>query len=121
MKTFSLDDDNSSLRKDLTKKYFITIDGVNSKDLDDSFIVEKNNDNYILEVAIADVSNYVKLNSSTDKEALDRGTSIYFGNSVIPMLPKILSNNLCSLNPNEPKLTLNVRMYINKHGEIKKI
>lgn len=93
-------------RKDLRSKKLITIDGATAKDFDDAVLVEKTNQGFHLYVAIADVSHYVKLGSAIDKEAYQRGTSVYFPNFVIPMLPEALSNGLCSLNPHVPRLCM---------------
>ena len=92
-------------RKDLRDLDIITIDGEDAKDLDDAVYVEKNENGYKLLVSIADVSFYVKEGTELNKEAIKRGNSIYLVDRVIPMLPRKLSNNLCSLNPNEDKLT----------------
>ncbi|NYB75481.1 ribonuclease R [Sedimentibacter hydroxybenzoicus DSM 7310] len=106
-------------RKDLRDLNIITIDGEDAKDLDDAVYVEKiNDDEYMLGVHIADVTHYVKEGRSLDKEALKRATSIYISDRVIPMLPKELSNGVCSLNPGEDKLTLSVEMIINKEGKV---
>lgn len=105
-------------RVDLTNKCIFTIDGENSKDLDDAISIEKKDGLYKLGIHIADVSHYIPENSSLDNEALNRGTSVYLINKVIPMLPKKLSNNLCSLKPFETKLTLSVFMDINNNGEV---
>ena len=112
--------DDISDRVDLRGKYDIfTIDGEDAKDLDDAVCVRKlENGNYELDVHIADVSNYVKENSLLDKEALLRGTSIYMLNRVIPMLPRELSNGICSLNEGEDRFTLSVTMEINEKGKI---
>ena len=93
--------------------FTITIDGADSKDLDDAVSVEKVGQNYKLSVSIADVAHYVVENHAIDKEARRRGTSIYLIDKVIPMLPEKLSNGLCSLNPHEPKLSLTCEMIIN--------
>lgn len=104
-------------RTDLRDLPIITIDGEDAKDLDDAVYVEKLSDNeYKLGVHIADVTHYVKEDRKLDKEALKRATSIYLVDRVIPMLPKELSNGVCSLNPNEDKLTLSCEMIINEKG-----
>ena len=105
-------------RKDLRHLDIITIDGSDAKDLDDAIYVEKTEDGYKLFVSIADVSYYVKENTELDTEALKRGNSIYLVDRVIPMLPRKLSNNLCSLNPNEDKLTFTVEMDLDKKGKV---
>ena len=105
-------------RKDLRHLDIITIDGSDAKDLDDAVYVEKMEDGYKLFVSIADVSYYVRENTEIDTEALKRGNSIYLVDRVIPMLPRKLSNNLCSLNPNEDKLTFTVEMDLDKKGKV---
>ena len=105
-------------RKDLRHLDIITIDGSDAKDLDDAVYVEKTEDGYKLFVSIADVSYYVQENTELDTEALKRGNSIYLVDRVIPMLPRKLSNNLCSLNPNEDKLTFTVEMDLDKKGKV---
>ena len=105
-------------RRDLRNKCFITIDGRDAKDFDDAVCIEKEETGYVLYVSIADVSNYVKENSELDKEALRRGTSIYYPGKVIPMLPEILSNDLCSLREGVDRYTLSVKMHIGYDGEI---
>ena len=106
-------------RKDLKKIDFVTIDGEDAKDFDDAVFCKEHNDHFKLFVAIADVSHYVEINSSIDKEAKRRGTSSYFPGYVVPMLPEILSNDLCSLRPNEDKYVIVSEMIINKEGKIK--
>ena len=106
-------------RIDLTEETIITIDGDSSKDFDDAVGVIKTEDGWILKVNIADVSHYVKENSELDKEALKRGTSTYVTDRVVPMLPQVLSNGICSLNPDEVRLTLTCEMHVGKNGEIK--
>ena len=106
-------------RLDLRNELFFTIDGEDAKDLDDAVCVKKNNNgNYELMVAIADVSHYVTENSNINKEAILRGTSIYMMDRVIPMLPKELSNGICSLNANEDRLAICVIMEINKDAKV---
>jgi len=108
-----------SQRVDLRDKIVFTIDGADSKDLDDAVSIHKNEaGNYILGVHIADVSFYVEEAGELDKEALKRGNSVYLINQVIPMLPKTLSNGICSLSKGEDRLTLSIDMEINKDGEI---
>ncbi len=108
-------------RKDLRKLFTFTIDGEDAKDLDDAISIEKRqNWNIELYVHIADVANYIIEDSILDKEAISRATSVYLADRVIPMLPKKLSNNLCSLNPDTPKLTLTCEMLIWKDWIIRK-
>jgi len=108
------------IRKDLRDLYFVTIDGQNAKDFDDAVFLKKDRYGYKLFVAIADVSHYVKENTFLDKEALFRGNSYYFPDRVYPMLPEILSNDLCSLKPNEERLTFVVEIHYDKKGVRKK-
>jgi ribonuclease R len=106
-------------RKNLKNVPFVTIDGDDAKDFDDAVYCEKSGKNWILFVAIADVAHYVTSNSEIDKEAKKRGTSVYFPGYVVPMLPEILSNNLCSLRPGEDKFTIVGEILINNNGDIK--
>ncbi len=105
-------------REDLRHMAIFTIDSSESKDLDDAISVEKTEKGWLLGVHIADVSHYVKGNSALDKEAMSRGTSVYYADKVIPMLPKELSNGICSLNPDEDRLTLSAFMELGEDGEM---
>lgn len=109
----SVDQKEIEKRKDFRDMFTFTIDWADAKDLDDAISIQKlENWDFILYVHIADVTNYVTENSALDKEALQRATSIYLADRVIPMLPEKLSNNLCSLNPYTDKLTLTCEMHI---------
>lgn len=106
-------------RKDIRKTTTFTIDPDDAKDFDDALSFKKLKDgNYEIGIHIADVTHYVKINSIIDKEAISRATSVYLVDRTIPMLPEILSNNLCSLNPDEDKLTYSVIFTINKNTQI---
>jgi ribonuclease R len=112
--------DHDKKRVDLRSLKHITIDGEFAKDFDDAVCVEKSKKGYTLYVSIADVSHYVLPGTGLDNEAFQRGTSIYFPKTVIPMLPKILSNFTCSLNPHEDKLSVTVRLNYDNKGELLK-
>lgn len=106
-------------RRDLTRLPFVTIDPTESKDFDDAIYVEQiSADQFKLFVAIADVASYVSFNSNIDQEAQNRGTSVYLVNSVIPMLPHVLSNDLCSLNPEQMRCAIVCEMQINADGVV---
>lgn len=106
--------------EDLRSKKFVTIDGKTAKDFDDAVLGEKDKQgNYILYVAIADVARFVKQGSVIDQEAADRGTSVYFTQKVVPMLPEIISNDVCSLRPNEDRFCLVCKTIVDKNGDLK--
>ncbi len=107
-------------RMDLRNLPLVTIDGEDAQDFDDGVFAEKKGKNYRLLVTIADVSHYVGMDSALDKEAARRGTSVYFPGKVIPMLPEILSNELCSLKPKVDRLCMACEMIISSDGEILK-
>ncbi len=105
-------------RLDLRDKTIITIDGAASKDLDDAISLERAGEDWLLGVHIADVSTYVEPGSTLDEEAFQRGTSVYFADQVIPMLPVALSNGICSLNQGVDRLTLSCFMTIGRDGTV---
>ena len=105
-------------RADLRDREIFTIDGDDTKDIDDAVSLYMDGEDYVLGVHIADVSTYVKSGTALDKEARKRGTSVYLIDTVIPMLPRELSNGICSLNPNEDRYALSVEMKISKSGEV---
>ncbi len=110
-------------REDLTKQAFVTIDGADARDFDDAIHAQPHPDkkgHWILSVAIADVAAYVKPGSALDTEAQERSNSVYFPDQVVPMLPEILSNNLCSLRPEENRPVLVAKLWIDEHGEMYK-
>lgn len=116
-----ISEDEKRGRKDVTDQPLVTIDSIESKDLDDAVVAWKlPNGNYHLGVHIADVSHYVQPGTPLDRDAYERGTSVYLTDRVIPMLPKRLSNGICSLNPGEERLSMSCEMEINPQGKVVK-
>ncbi len=107
-------------RKDIRNLPLITIDGEHARDFDDAVHVGETRSGFVLTVAIADVSHYVQPGCPIDHEAVGRGTSVYFPNMVIPMLPEALSNNLCSLVPGEDRLAMVARIRFDRKGRVKR-
>lgn len=105
-------------RKDFTKDLVITIDGEDARDFDDAISLKKKDGKYYLQVHIADVSHYVKEGGKIDQEAFKRGTSVYFPDHVLPMLPVELSNDMCSLNPNVDRLAMSVEMVFDDKANV---
>ena len=116
---FGINSEEIKNRIDLRNELIFTIDGEDAKDLDDAISIKKTKTGWQLGVHIADVSHYIKPGSHLDNEAMERGTSVYFADRVIPMLPKELSNGICSLNANEDRLAFSALLNIDKKGNLK--
>ncbi|HUW97508.1 MAG TPA: ribonuclease R [Acidiferrobacter sp.] len=115
----TVDAGEAGRREDLRVLPLVTIDGEDARDFDDAVFCEQTPTGWRLVVAIADVSYYVKAKTALDVEALARGNSVYFPKAVIPMLPEVLSNGLCSLNPDVDRLCMACEMHMDAHGKIK--
>ncbi len=115
-----ISDEEYEKRLDLRGEPIFTIDSKDAKDLDDAISVKRTDSGYTLGVHIADVSHYVKEGSAIDEEAINRGTSVYFADRVIPMLPEVLSNGACSLNAGADKLAFSALIELDKEGHITK-
>ncbi|HRJ53013.1 MAG TPA: ribonuclease R [Candidatus Thiothrix moscowensis] len=115
---YEVPEDAKQGRVDLRNTPLVTIDGEDAKDFDDAVYCEREGNNWRLLVAIADVSHYVRLGMAIDKEATERGTSVYFPGKVIPMLPEILSNGLCSLNPHVDRLCMVCEVRVGPRGKL---
>ena len=114
-----IDEKEAAKRLDLRGMPIFTIDGADTKDIDDAISIERFENGYLLGVHIADVSHYVKEGSPLENDAFERGTSVYIADRVVPMLPKELSNGICSLNPQEDRLAFSCLMEISKKGKLK--
>lgn len=115
---YSLSTEEIEKRVDLRENVIFTIDAASTKDIDDAISLEKTNGGYTLGVHIADVSHYVTAKSPLDEDAMQRATSVYYANQVVPMLPKELSNGICSLNAEEDRLAFSCIMQLNKEGKL---
>jgi len=115
-----VDDSMAKDRKDVRDLPLITIDGIDARDFDDAVWCEPLASGWRLMVAIADVANYVSAGSALDDEAIERGTSVYFPGRVVPMLPEVLSNGLCSLNPEVDRLCMICEMTLDENANVKK-
>jgi ribonuclease R len=116
---FDITAQTTGQRVDLSNETIFTIDALTAKDMDDAVNIKKNEDGFVLGVHIADVSHYVKKNTPLDKEAYERGNSVYFPDYAIPMLPYILSSDICSLKEKQKRLAVSVMMTVDKLGNIK--